>query len=99
MKNLTHIIQDFKGMNLIGHMLQNCGAFFIRRSFGNDRLYWALVSQYMHYHIVNYQVPVEFFIEGTRSRNGKTLPAKTGAFLFTLILIRQFYCLCCLQVF
>lgn len=54
------------------------GAFYIRRSFGHDQLYWAVVSQYIQYHIVNFQAPIEFFLEGTRSRNGKSLPPKTG---------------------
>ncbi|KAK4003010.1 dihydroxyacetone phosphate acyltransferase isoform X1 [Daphnia magna] len=69
---------DFKGMKFVNRMLQNAGAFYIRRSFGHDQLYWAVVSQYIQYHIVNFQAPIEFFLEGTRSRNGKSLPPKTG---------------------
>ncbi|XP_046442213.1 dihydroxyacetone phosphate acyltransferase-like isoform X2 [Daphnia pulex] len=69
---------DFKGMKFVNRVLQNAGAFYIRRSFGHDQLYWAVVSQYIQYHIKNFQAPIEFFLEGTRSRNGKSLPPKIG---------------------
>jgi hypothetical protein len=67
--NVTHIY-------LFVHMYS--GAFYIRRSFGHDQLYWAVVSQYIQYHIKNFQAPIEFILEGTRSRNGKSLPPKIG---------------------
>ena len=69
---------DFKGMKFVNNLLQNAGAFYIRRSFGQDLLYWCIVSEYIQYHINNFQAPIEFFLEGTRSRNGKSLPPKTG---------------------
>jgi glyceronephosphate O-acyltransferase len=69
---------DFKGMKLVSRILQNAGAFYIRRSFRQDVLYWNLVSEYVRHHIVNFQAPVEFFLEGTRSRVGKSLPPKSG---------------------
>jgi glycerone phosphate O-acyltransferase len=40
-----------------------------------------VVSQYIQYHIKNFQAPIEFFLEGTRSRNGKSLPPKIGKYL------------------
>lgn len=40
-----------------------------------------MVSQYIQYHIKNFQAPIEFFLEGTRSRNGKSLPPKIGKYL------------------
>ena len=69
---------DFKGMKFINKVLQNAGAFYIRRSFGNDLLYWAAVSEYVRHQVLNFQAPIEFFLEGTRSRNGKSLPPKIG---------------------
>lgn len=65
-------------MKFVNKMLQNAGAFYIRRSFGQDQLYWCAVSEYIQYQINNFQAPLEFFLEGTRSRNGKSLLPKTG---------------------
>uniref|UniRef100_H3B949 Glyceronephosphate O-acyltransferase n=1 Tax=Latimeria chalumnae TaxID=7897 RepID=H3B949_LATCH len=38
---------DFMGMKLIGEMLRMSGAFFIRRTFGGNKLYWAVFSEYV----------------------------------------------------
>ncbi|KAG7252699.1 hypothetical protein CRUP_020562, partial [Coryphaenoides rupestris] len=38
---------DFMGMKFVGEMLRMSGAFFIRRSFGGDKLYWAVFSEYV----------------------------------------------------
>lgn len=38
---------DFKGMKFVGEMLRMSGAFFIRRSFGGDALYWSVFSEYV----------------------------------------------------
>lgn len=35
------------GMKFVGEMLRMSGAFFIRRSFGGDQLYWAVFSEYV----------------------------------------------------
>ncbi|EPB65257.1 hypothetical protein ANCCEY_15680, partial [Ancylostoma ceylanicum] len=43
-----------------------------------DRLYWALLSEYVETHIVHSDRPVEFFVEATRSRVGKSLHPKYG---------------------
>lgn len=69
---------DFKSMAIISTMLRASGAFFMRRSFGSDRLYWALFTEYVHTILVNGDRPMEFFIEGTRSRVGKSLNPKFG---------------------
>ena len=57
-------------MKGVGSLLRRCGAYFIRRSFGKDKLYWAVFTEYTQTHIINGDAPVEFFIEGTRSRTG-----------------------------
>jgi glycerone phosphate O-acyltransferase len=72
----------------IGRLLRDSGAFFIRRSFGNDRLYWAAFSEYVQTLITAGDAPVEFFVEGTRSRTAKSLCPKLGEILFL-------YSLCC----
>uniref|UniRef100_UPI00398EC764 dihydroxyacetone phosphate acyltransferase isoform X2 n=1 Tax=Pristiophorus japonicus TaxID=55135 RepID=UPI00398EC764 len=69
---------DFMGMKIVGEMLRMSGAFFIRRSFGGDRLYWAVFSEYVKTILRNGDAPVEFFVEGTRSRTGKSLIPKLG---------------------
>ncbi|XP_072300167.1 dihydroxyacetone phosphate acyltransferase isoform X2 [Eucyclogobius newberryi] len=69
---------DFMGMKVIGEMLRMSGAFFIRRSFGGDKLYWAVFSEYVKTIIKNGLAPVEFFLEGTRSRTSKSLTPKLG---------------------
>lgn len=38
---------DFMGMKFVGEMLRMSGAFFIRRSFGGDKLYWSVFSEYV----------------------------------------------------
>ena len=67
-----------QAMKLASRLIQDAGGFFIRRSFRHDLLYWTIISEYIRHHVVHYQAPLEFFIEGTRSRVGKSLPPKTG---------------------
>uniref|UniRef100_A0A8C5C9Q1 Glyceronephosphate O-acyltransferase n=1 Tax=Gadus morhua TaxID=8049 RepID=A0A8C5C9Q1_GADMO len=69
---------DFMGMKFVGEMLRMSGAFFIRRSFGGDKLYWAVFSEYVKTMLRNGMAPVEFFLEGTRSRTCKSLTPKIG---------------------
>uniref|UniRef100_A0A669E9B4 Glyceronephosphate O-acyltransferase n=1 Tax=Oreochromis niloticus TaxID=8128 RepID=A0A669E9B4_ORENI len=69
---------DFMGMKVVGEMLRMSGAFFIRRSFGGDKLYWAVFSEYVKIMLKNGYAPVEFFLEGTRSRTAKSLTPKLG---------------------
>ncbi|XP_042359112.1 dihydroxyacetone phosphate acyltransferase [Plectropomus leopardus] len=69
---------DFMAMKFVGEMLRMSGAFFIRRSFGGDKLYWAVFSEYVRTILKNGFAPVEFFLEGTRSRTAKSLTPKLG---------------------
>lgn len=69
---------DFMGMKVVGEMLRMSGAFFIRRSFGGDKLYWVVFSEYVKVMLKNGFAPVEFFLEGTRSRTAKSLTPKLG---------------------
>jgi len=61
----------------LGPILRRGGAFFIRRSFKGKKLYAALVDAYMRKLMVE-GFPIEFFIEGGRSRTGKLLAPKYG---------------------
>uniref|UniRef100_A0AAY4CZW9 Phospholipid/glycerol acyltransferase domain-containing protein n=1 Tax=Denticeps clupeoides TaxID=299321 RepID=A0AAY4CZW9_9TELE len=65
-------------MKLIGEIFRRSGAFFIRRAIGDDKLYWALLSEYVRTIVRIGFAPVEFFVEGLRSRTLKSLPPKLG---------------------
>ena len=71
--------QDFLGLGLLSNLLRHCGAFFIRRSFRSDLLYWTIFDEYVKTHLIHGDYPLEFFIEGARSRTLKTLlPVRQG---------------------
>ncbi|NXE90396.1 GNPAT acyltransferase, partial [Menura novaehollandiae] len=68
----------FLGMKIVGELLRRAGAFFMRRSFGGNRLYWAVFAEYVKTMLRSGYAPIEFFLEGTRSRTAKTLTPKFG---------------------
>ncbi|KAJ7426323.1 Dihydroxyacetone phosphate acyltransferase [Pitangus sulphuratus] len=72
------VARDFLGMKIVGELLRRAGAFFMRRSFGGNRLYWAVFAEYVKTMLRSGYAPIEFFLEGTRSRTAKTLTPKFG---------------------
>lgn len=66
------------GMKFFGMLLRNCGAFYIRRSFGDDHLYWAIFTEYVQTQICNGDAAIEFYVEGTRSRTSKSYSPRFG---------------------
>jgi len=60
----------------MGFLFRRAGAFFLRRSL-DDPLYKAVFRAYVSY-LVKEGFTQEFFIEGGRSRTGKTLSPKLG---------------------
>lgn len=62
---------------VVGALLRRGGAFFLRRSFKGEPLYAAVFHEYLHLMLAR-GFPVEYFIEGGRSRNGRTLAPKAG---------------------
>ncbi|XP_073528913.1 dihydroxyacetone phosphate acyltransferase-like isoform X2 [Phyllobates terribilis] len=70
--------EDLSHMKFVGPFLRLSGAFFIRRSFHGEKLYWAVFSEYVKTMLRNGYAPVEFFIEGQRSRSGKTIHPRLG---------------------
>ncbi len=75
------------GVNLnlpvIGHFLRKGGAFFLRRSFKGDPLYAAVFAQYLGFMMARGH-PLEYFVEGGRSRTGRLLPPRTGMLSMTV---------------
>ena len=75
------------GVNLnlpvIGRLLRKGGAFFIRRSFRGSGLYPIVFMKYVDV-MMNRGHPIEFFIEGGRSRTGRLLHPRTGMLSMTV---------------
>lgn len=75
------------GINLnfwpVGSFFRRAGAFFLRRSFGGNKVYTAVFKEYLD-HLFSSGVPVKFYPEGGRSRTGRLLSAKTGMLGMTL---------------
>ncbi len=67
----------------IGHIFRKSGAFFIRRSFKGLDLYNEVFARYVKA-MLKEKMPIEFFIEGGRSRTGKMVMPKFG--LLSIIL-------------
>ncbi len=65
-------------MSGVGELLRRSGAFFIKRNVRDDPVYRALLMEYVQTIVKVGQQPLEFFIEGTRSRTAKALPPKIG---------------------
>ncbi len=74
-----------KNLNLpfVGPLLRRAGAFFMRRSFQGDGLYREVFDEYLH-QVFTRGFSVEYFIEGGRSRTGRTLPPRTGMLRMTV---------------
>lgn len=70
-------------MPLIGPLLRRSGAFFLRRSFRDKPLYAAVFNEYLH-RLLTRGHPLEYFVEGGRSRSGRMLAARPGMLAMTL---------------
>jgi len=86
-----HIPRTAAGENLsfwpMGHIFRKSGAFFIRRSFKGTKLYPEIFTRYIK-SLLEEGHPIEFYIEGGRSRNGKLMPPQTG---FLSILLQAYH--------
>lgn len=68
---------DNLNIPLVGPILRRGGAFFMRRSFKGEPLYAAVFREYLHTMLAK-GFPIAYFIEGGRSRSGRTLAPKSG---------------------
>jgi glycerol-3-phosphate O-acyltransferase len=75
------------GLNLnlpiVGRFLRRGGAFFLRRSFRENPLYAAVFNKYLSLLLAR-GVPIEYFVEGGRSRTGRLLAARPGMLSMTV---------------
>jgi len=70
-------------MPVIGSILRGGGAFFIRRSFKGNALYSTVMFEYVA-DLIAKGIPIEYFVEGGRSRTGRLLQAKPGMLAMTV---------------
>lgn len=68
---------------LVGSVLRRSGAFFLRRTIKGDPLYAAVFQEYLHL-MIERGFPIEYFIEGGRSRSGRTLAPRAGILAMTV---------------
>ncbi|SFK60776.1 glycerol-3-phosphate acyltransferase [Rhodanobacter glycinis] len=75
------------GVNLnlpvIGPILRRGGAFFLRRTFKGNALYSVIFNEYVA-QLIDRGVPMEYFIEGGRSRTGRLLAPRAGMLVMTV---------------
>lgn len=86
---LPHIIA---GNNLdlpvLGGILRQGGALFVRRTFQGDSLYPSVIKEYIMT-LLERGMNMEVFIEGTRSRTGKLLPPRYGILKYMMTALRE----------
>ena len=68
---------------VIGRFLRKGGAFFLRRSFKGHPLYAAVFTKYLGF-MMERGHPLEYFVEGGRSRTGRLLVPRTGMLSMTV---------------
>jgi len=61
----------------VGPLVRRSGVFFIRRSFKDDLIYKTVLHHYIDY-LIEKRFPLEWYVEGGRSRSGKLLPPRFG---------------------
>ena len=70
-------------MLIVGTILRKSGAVFMRRTFRGNPLYSTVFHEYM-YTLTSKGFATEYFVEGGRSRTGRTLSPKTGMLSITM---------------
>jgi len=84
----------------LGYIFRHSGAFFLRRSFRGNELYGEVFAKYMAT-LLHEGLPLEFFIEGGRSRTGKMVMPKYGLLSMIIQAYQDKYCenLACVPVY
>ena len=68
---------------VVGSILRRSGAFFLRRKLKGEPLYATVFLEYLHL-MIDRGFPLEYFIEGGRSRSGRMLAPKAGILAMTV---------------
>lgn len=72
-------------MNIMGNLLKQCGAFFLHRGENaQNAMYRLVLYSYVKYLITYESSPLQFFIEGTRSRSNKSISPKLGRYIIII---------------
>lgn len=74
----------------LGPLVRRSGIFFIRRSFKDDEVYKLVLRHYIDY-LISKRFPLEWYIEGGRSRSGKLLPPRFGLLAYVVDAYRRGY--------
>ena len=75
----------------MGYIFRKSGAFFLRRSFKGDKIYAEVFTKYLAI-LLKEGLPLEFFIEGGRSRTGKMVVPKYGLLSMIIQAYQEKYC-------
>jgi glycerol-3-phosphate O-acyltransferase len=67
----------------LGPLVRRSGVFFIRRTFKDDEIYKFVLQHYVDY-LIEKRFPLEWYIEGGRSRSGKLLPPRFGLLAYVV---------------
>ncbi len=67
----------------VGPLIRRSGVFFIRREFKDNEAYKFVLRRYIDY-LLQRRFPLEWYIEGARSRTGKLLPPKLGMLAYVV---------------
>ncbi len=72
----------------VGPLIRRTGAFFIRRSFRDNDLYKYVLRTYLDY-LIEKRFPLEWYMEGGRSRSGKLMPPRYGLLSWVVDSVRR----------
>lgn len=75
----------------MGYIFRKSGAFFLRRTFKGNQVYAEVLSKYIAI-LLQEGLPLEFFIEGGRSRTGKMVIPKYGLLSMIIQAYQDKYC-------
>jgi glycerol-3-phosphate O-acyltransferase len=75
----------------VGPLIRRAGVFFIRRSFKDNEPYKFVLKQYLDF-LLSKRFPLEWFIEGGRSRSGKLRPPRFGMLAYVADSFRRGSC-------
>ncbi len=72
----------------MGPLMRRSGVFFIRRTFKDNAVYKFVLREYIDY-LIEKRFPLEWYIEGGRSRSGKLLPPRFGMLAYVVDAYRR----------